>query len=209
MRSSLYGIRTQKEVEQILRCAAGIEKQKRRIVRKRIKCRGVDPLSLPITYRLSAHKEWKRELALNERALSLQERERARREKARITREKNRLSAWPQNKQRRSNIDWHSLVPKSIADKQCKYERGATIALMRAQGMSYTEIGRKFGVSGSRVTNLLDQYDRFRHISKGRSPAEVHLLAEQQSAMGLFQYSACFSAFCAAQPVKMRDWLYV
>jgi hypothetical protein len=65
---------------------------------------------------------------------------------------------WPDDRllarQRRSTIDWYSLVPRSIAAQQIDFERCATAIAMRKAGMTYRAAAALFGVSASRIQQM-------------------------------------------------------
>jgi hypothetical protein len=61
---------------------------------------------------------------------------------------------WPLEKQRRSRIDWHSLLDPAIADMQISYERRKTVLALYAEGHNYTAIAHLFGLTPSRISKM-------------------------------------------------------
>ena len=52
---------------------------------------------------------------------------------------------WPMEKQRRSRVDWHAFLPERWATQQIAWERHRTACALRKMGLTYKEIGARFG----------------------------------------------------------------
>jgi hypothetical protein len=62
-------------------------------------------------------------------------------------------------------MNWDELQEKR---RQLRRNRGEEIVQLRLQGVSFAEIGRRLGLSGSRVKQLLDMH--MRHAGMGEQP---------------------------------------
>jgi hypothetical protein len=199
--ANLYGIKVQKEVERILALGLKYEAAARKEKASRWKyfSTRTDPLLIPLDKRLAAYKKQKLLLTRSERASA--------------TREKNKASAvWSADKQRRSRVDWNELVPPGVAAQQTAYERRATVLAMCDAGVSLKEIGRLFGVTGSRIAGMRDQHKR--ELKYYRTPPVARYIARHGE--DLFNADVSDAELCrlsiAARDIanaKRRDWLYV
>jgi hypothetical protein len=70
------------------------------------------------------------------------------------------ISAWPQEKLRRSRVAWEDTLPADIAAKQVRAEREATAHAMRASGEQWGVIAARYGVSTERVRQLVSRHER-------------------------------------------------
>lgn len=52
---------------------------------------------------------------------------------------------WPEEKLRRSSVDWHALAPAAIAGQQIKYEKAKTLIAMRDAGVPSNTIAGRLG----------------------------------------------------------------
>lgn len=64
------------------------------------------------------------------------------------------ITIWPMEKQRRSNVDWEAILPSHVATLQIAFERRATVRAMHATGMTFADIGIRFGLTGQSISRL-------------------------------------------------------
>lgn len=100
--------------------------------------------------------------------------------------------AWAEEKLRRSNVDWHALLPEDVADRQVEWERQKTALAMRVAGITYREIGEKFGIGTQRARLFVA---RAAWRTPLASPVEAYLARLQseafENAEGLSASMAC------------------
>ncbi|HTH11971.1 MAG TPA: hypothetical protein VMA55_20565 [Acidovorax sp.] len=83
---------------------------------------------------------------------------------------------WADEKLRRSNVDWSSLLPLSVAEQQAEWERQRTALAMRAAGLTIHEVGEKFGVGIEKTRILLGQAER---RSSRPSPIDAYFMQSE------------------------------
>lgn len=95
------------------------------------------------------------------------------------------LRQWAaETKLRRSRVNWFDLLPPEIAYEQIRWERAATMLAMFNIGMSFTEVGRHYGVTVTTVTRHIDWQARVKVRARGKTPVEQYM-AEKSGGISL------------------------
>jgi hypothetical protein len=76
-------------------------------------------------------------------------------------------------RQRRSRIDWEACVPRDVAQKQIRFERVATVAALRKQGMTLRAAAAFFGGSAQRILLMEREGRKYRMAPVERYFAEM------------------------------------
>jgi hypothetical protein len=167
--------------------------------------RNKPPAEIPISERLQAYKAKKRQEEQKARWRA----ERIRLEEIAARCDARQAAAWPMNKQRRSNVDWLSLVPERVAHEQMLWERCATAAEMRRAGLTYKRIGECLGVTGGRARQLTA---RAEHDAAFLSPVEEYCSQPAMDVKPSRRQKHAIRPFIAAMATgrsPARDWMIV
>ena len=113
---------------------------------------------------------------------------------------------------RRSRIDWFELIDNPVTvQRQIQWERRATALAMHKAGLSYSEIGKRLGVTRSRAAQVVFKAEQERKHRKNQvSPAEAFMNADLHKEVSDFVTQK--HAEQALQPFMYsphRDWLLV
>jgi hypothetical protein len=106
---------------------------------------------------------------------------------------------WSMEKQRRSSIDWHSLVPKDVARAQIAYERRETVYAMRQAGFTLATIGKLFGLSTERVRHFAV------HAEWSRNPPNNHPHVMRKVGIPVSRYFNCPVVRRSSQGVVLAE----
>jgi hypothetical protein len=113
-------------------------------------------------------------------------------------------------RERRSRIKWAELIDDGyIVKRQIAWERRATALAMRNAGMTFTEIGDRFGgLSRGRAQQLVAHAERERSRPGRRSPAEAYFaeapIAARDCTIGMRAAAAAI-----APRDDDADWIWV
>jgi len=133
---------------------------------------------------------------------------RAKREARRAELDARRARAQPP-RQRRSRVDWEELTGDSVvATMQVAWERGATVLAMRAAGLTYTMIGERLCISGSRARQIAEKGESQRRRGH-RSPVEVWMSRSVVWDMSQRERDQLCGTVGVLAFDNRRDWLIV